>query len=344
MQTRTLITILLLSFLSPPLLAQDVLRILTWPGYADKDLISAFEARNHVVVEVTYVGTDDELRMKLADSSSKFDVIAANTSEIQLLTRQQLLLPLQLNRLSNRGRQLPRFRQLQDIPGLVTDGEAYGIPFTYSEMGLIYNRKLLATPPDSLNSLWDPRWKGQVLAYDGSNHSFSLARMALDKPPFAIPAAELPETIDKLVALRRNVLTFYSLPEESVSLFTQNKVALLYANYGRQQLKLLQDAGADVGYVIPREGALAWLDCWAISRTTKNRNLAEKWINYTLEPQFSESFTARHGLANTLVQAAVDTPAAYKLIWLEPVEDEQLRNELWLRIYDGDVPDSLVQP
>ena len=53
---------------------------------------------------------------------------------------------------------------------------------------------------------------------------------------------------------------------------------------------------------------------------------------------------SRHGLANTLVQAAVDTPAAYKLIWLEPVEDEQLRNELWQRIYEGDVPDSLVQP
>ena len=73
------------------------------------------------------------------------------------------------------------------------------------------------------------------------------------------------------------------MPEESVELFQHHAVALLFANYGRQQLKLLRDAGADVGYMIPQEGALAWLDCWAVTRGVKNRRLAESWINYMLE-------------------------------------------------------------
>ena len=342
MQPRTLIIILLLCLLSPPLLAQEVLRILTWPGYADKDLTSAFEARYDVAVEVTYVGTDDELEQELAAAGNRYDVIAANTSEIQLLTKLQLLQPLRLNKLTNRSRQLAQFRQLQDIPGLVTDGKVYGIPYTFSEMGLIYNRKLFSTPPDSVDSLWDPRFQGQVLAHDSSSHDFSLARLAMGKAPFAIPAAELPESIEKLVALRRNVLTFYQLPEESVTLFTQNKVALLYANFGRQQLKLLQDAGADVAYVIPREGALAWLDCWAISRTAGNRNLAEKWINYSLEPQVSQALTDRQGLANTLSPTAI-SHAGGKLIWLQPVENVRQRAELWQRILAGERPETLVR-
>jgi len=343
MQPRSLIPILLLALLSFPLQAQDVLRILTWPGYADKDLVRVFEERNNAIVEVTYVGTDEELREKLSEPGNRYDVIAANSSEIQQLSRQQLLQPLRLNKLTNRSRQLTQFRKLQDIPGLVTEGKAYGIPYTYAEMGLIYNRKLLSTPPDSLSSLWDPHLQGRVLAYDGSSHNFSLARMALNKPPFTIPPTELPEAINKLVALRRNVLTFYTLPEESVALFTQNKVALLYANYGRQQLKLLQDAGADVGYVIPREGALAWLDCWAISSTSLNRNLAEKWIDYSLEPQVSETFTARQGLDNTLMQSANGTQAVSQLVWLEPVENNQQRAELWQRIIEGELLDTLVQ-
>jgi putative spermidine/putrescine transport system substrate-binding protein len=341
MHSRALTIFLLLCLVSPPSLAQEVLRILTWPGYADKDLTSAFEARYDVAVEVTYVGTDDELQQKLSAAGSNYDVIAANTSEIQLLSQRQLLQPLRLNKLTNRSRQLAQFRQLQDIPGLVTDGKVYGIPYTFSEMGLIYNRKLFSTPPDSINSLWDPRFQGQVLAHDSSSHDFSLARLALGKAPFAIPAAELPEAVDKLVALRRNALAFYQLPEESVALFSENRVALLYANFGRQQLKLLQDAGADVDYVIPREGALAWLDCWAISNSTGNRNLAEKWINYSLEPEVSQALTDRQGLANTL--SPTDTaPIGGKLIWLQPVEDPRQRAELWQRILEGERPESLV--
>jgi putative spermidine/putrescine transport system substrate-binding protein len=96
------------------------------------------------------------------------------------------------------------------------------------------------------------------------------------------------------------VLTFYSLPEEAAELFRDHSVALLFANYGNQQLKQLRDAGADVGYVIPREGALAWLDCWAITRGAKNKRLAESWINFMLEASVSDALTRRQGLSNTI--------------------------------------------
>lgn len=343
MPTRFLV-LLLSSLFCLPLQAEEVLRLLTWSGYADSDLVRAFEQRYGVEVEVTFVGSDDELRHKLAeDAGSHYDVIAANTSEIRHFAEQNLLQPLRLNNLPNRSRQLRQFRELNEIPGLTRDGKAYGIPYTYAEMGLIYNRALLHSAPDSLNSLWDPALQGRVLAYDGSSHNFSLARMVLNQPPFAIPAQELPETLAKLVDLRRNVLTFYSLPEDSVSLYKQNEIALIYANYGRQQLKLLQDAGADVAYVIPREGALAWLDCWAISRGATSQELAERWINYTLEPQVSSALTERQGLANTLGPLDASS-ASSQLIWLETVENAELRNQLWQRILAGERPEDLVQP
>jgi putative spermidine/putrescine transport system substrate-binding protein len=342
--SRPLISILLLCLLSLPLQAKPLLRVLTWPGYADEDLVAAFAERYSADVEVTLVGNDDELRLKLSkDGGKHYDVIAANTSEINYFVQQQLLQPLRLENLPQRSGQLRQFRQLKDIPGLIHEEQAYGVPYTYGEMGLIYNRKMMSRPPTSISSLWDPQWQGQVLAYDGSSHSFSLARQALAKPPFSIPKEDIPATATKLIELRRNVLSFYSLPEESVSLFTQNPVALLYANYGRQQLKLLEDAGADVGYVIPLEGALAWLDCWAITRTTPNRDLAEQWINYSLEPHVSGALTKRHGLENTLRVLQTST-APLHLIWLEPVENAELRAKLWQSILAGERPENLVQP
>lgn len=104
-----------------------------------------------------------------------------------------------------------------------------------------------------------------MLIYNSGSHNFSLAAQVLARPsPFRLDAADWAQAVERLIALRRNILTVYAQPEESARLFI-DRAALLLANYGTQQLQLLRAAGADVGYIIPREGALAWLDCWVIT-------------------------------------------------------------------------------
>ena len=321
--------------------AATVLRVLAWPGYADPDLVAVFEKRHGVKVEVTTVASDDTLRAKLASPGGPgFDLVAANTAEIARLVAQKMLTPLPVSNIPNTARQLPRFRQLQSIAGITAGGEVYGMPFTYSEMGLVYDRQQFSTPPDSIAVLWDPRWQGKVLAFDGSSHGFSLAAMHRGLAPFRIETDRFNPLAKDLVALRRNVRSFYSLPEESVELFRKHKVAVMHANYGQQQLKQLRDAGLDVGYVVPKEGALAWLDCWAITRRSTQVALAAEWINYMLDPALSREFTRRQGLANTLEEPAALSGGAPMgaIVWLEPVEDETRRAQLWQRIVAGDRP------
>lgn len=324
-----------------PAQAATVLRVLAWPGYADADFVAVFEKRHGVRVEITTVASDDVLRAKLASpGGTGFDLVAANTAEIARLVDQKMLTPLPVSNIPNTARQLPRFRQLQSIAGITARGEVYAMPFTYSEMGLVYDRQQFSTPPDSVAVLWDPRWQGKVLAFDGSSHGFSLAAMHRGLAPFRIDPDRFSPLARDLVALRRNVRSFYSLPEESVELFRKHKVAVMHANYGQQQLKQLRDAGLDVGYVVPKEGALAWLDCWAITRRSTQVALAAEWINYMLDPALSREFTRRQGLANTLEEPPAlsgDVPMG-PIVWLEPVEDETRRAQLWQRIVAGDRP------
>lgn len=332
----------------PPSLANaqpQVLRLLTWPGYADPDLVAQFENRHGVTVEVTLVGNDDVLRSKLAENNGEnYDLIAANTAEIAHYIEQNLLQPLDPTRLSNTTRQLWRFRDYRRIPGIYHEGRVYAIPYTYSDMGLIYDRRQFTAPPQSITSLWDPALRGRVLAFNGSSHNFSLASQARGRDPFAIAADEFPALTDQLIALRRNVLTFYTLPEEAAALFQEHQVALLWANYGRQQLKQLRDAGADVGYVIPREGALAWLDCWAISRGARDMKLAEAWIDFSLEDAMSQALVERQGLSNTVQKPGDEEEDAGRLIWLRPVEDAKRRARLWQRILSGERPPLVEAP
>jgi Spermidine/putrescine-binding periplasmic protein len=98
---------------------------------------------------------------------------------------------------------------------------------------------------------------------------------------------------------------------------------------------LLRRAGADVGYVIPDEGALAWLDCWSMTRAAADPALALAWINYMLDPAVSGLLTQRQGLANTLT-APPENSANGHIVWIGPVENIQRREDLWNKIVSGD--------
>jgi putative spermidine/putrescine transport system substrate-binding protein len=321
-----------------PVKADDnVLRVLAWPGYADADVVKRFESRYKARVEVTLVDSDEALWAQMhAKGTPPFDVLAANTAEIQRYTEANLLAPLDLARLPNTRKQLPRFQALASISGITSGGKAYAIPFTYSSMGLIYDRKQVAVAPRSMRELWNPRYRGKVLDFNSAQHNFSFTALALGySHPFQLDAAQMRTIAHKLVDLRRNLLTYYTLPEEATAFFIQHKVALMFGNYGTQQVELLRRAGADVGYVIPDEGALAWLDCWSMTRAAADQPLALAWINYMLEPDVSALLTQRQGLANTLT-APVENSDNARIVWIGPVENTQRREDLWARIVSGD--------
>ncbi|WP_428421124.1 extracellular solute-binding protein [Methylibium sp.] len=325
--------------------AAQALRVLAWPGYADPDIVKTFEQRTRSRAEVTIVDSDVDLWQKISRNGAQdFDVFAVNTAELQRYIRQGLVVGIATPSMPHLARQLPRFRDLAAIPGLVHGGTAYAIPYTYAEMGLIYDRQQVGRAPDSIAALWDERYRGKVVAYNGGTHNFSLAAQLLGlKSPFRLDDESWPRAVDRLIALRRNAAGFYTQPDESVALFKRRHAALLFANYGTQQLQAIKAAGIDAGYAIPREGALAWLDCWAITRGARDPALATAWIDYLLESEPGQVLVTRQGLANT-TSASTDYQAGANLTWLEPVESEERRNLLWGRIMSGDRASKVLAP
>ncbi|QLG89042.1 extracellular solute-binding protein [Chitinibacter bivalviorum] len=325
--------LLIFGLSSPPLLAKEVLRVLSWPGYNEPEQVRQFEQRYDVKVEVSYVGADDELWLRGSRNQGRnFDVVAVNTAVLQRFIDHGLAVPIDIKQIPNAKNQLARFQQ---IPALTRDHNLYAMPYAYSEMGLIYNRQLVKTPPKSIAELWNPAYKNQVLAYDGSAHNFSVAALQLGyKNPFALSQQETVNAVSKLVELRRNVYKFYKTPEEVIEIYQSQPIALIYANYGSQQVNLLKKSGADIGYIIPKEGALAWLDCWAILPGAQNLKLAHAWINFTLSKEMSRQLVEQQGLSNT-TQASKTSNPTDKLIWLEPVENAEERASLWTRIVAG---------
>lgn len=349
MARRWLLLSVLLALACVQAAAAPMLRVLAWPGYAEPEVVRAFEASTGARVELTVIDTDESMWQKLnANGGTGFDVFAVNVAELQRYIRAQLVQPVDPTLIPAIRAQQPRFRERAAIPGLVhTAGgvaQSFAIPFTYSEMGLIYDKRQVSSPPDSIAALWDKRYRGKVLAYSGGTHNFSLAAQMLGAAsPFKIEPGMWPRAVDALIDLRRNALGFYNQPEESTELFRRHGAALMYANYGTQQLHLLKAQGVDAGYVVPREGALAWLDCWAITRHARDPALAHAWIDTLLGEQASRLLVQRQGLANTTSESDSSRPEV-RLLWLEPVEDAARRETLWARIRSGDRASRVLAP
>jgi putative spermidine/putrescine transport system substrate-binding protein len=320
---------------------KDELRVLTWPGYADTDIVEKFEKEFGTNVSVTYVSSDDDLWNKISiNNSADYDVFAVNTAELQRYLKKGLVASINPKHIPNIQTQLPRFRDVKQLETIFISDAQYAVPYTYSEMGIIYNKDKIAQPPISIKSLWDSRYEGRVLAFDASNHNFSIAAQALGfNNPFSMNSVQLVQAAKKLVDLRRNILTFYSDPDEALRIYRDSGAVLMYANYGAQQVRKMQAAGLNIGYVIPEEGAFAWLDCWVISRASKNTKVAHEWINYMLTKEVGQALTQRQGLMNTIEQP-VGQDSRDRIIWLEELLKPEERADLWMRIRAGDAPES----
>jgi len=306
------------------------LRILAWEGYADPDWVKEFEAQTGADVNVVFIGTDDEIWAKIKGSEGKdFDLFAVNTAQLQRYLDLGLVEPYDLSKVPNQKETLPRFQDLSKVTGVMRDGKVYAIPYAFDSIGLIYDTDKVKTPPDSWNALWDPQYAGKVLGYDNGEHNFTITALSMGiEDPYHLTDEQMQAAEDKLVDLKHNVLSFYTTADEALQLYQHNDVALIFANYGQQQVKTMQDAGAHIAYVNPEEGAPAWLDTWAMTTGVQDKDLAEAWVNFVLQKKIGQQLSERTGFGNTVVPFA-SAGQGDKLVWLEDVEDPTKRADLW---------------
>ena len=306
------------------------LRILAWEGYADPDWVKEFEAQTGADVSVVFIGTDDEIWAKIKGSEGKdFDLFAVNTAQLQRYIDAGLTTPYDLEKVPNQKETLPRFQDLTKVTGVMRDGKVHAIPYAFDSIGLIYDTDKVKEAPTSWNVLWDPQYAGKVLGYDNGEHNFTITALTMGlADPFRLTDDQLKQAEDKLIEMKRNVLSFYTTADEALQLYQHNDIAIIFANYGQQQVKTMEKAGAHIAYVNPSEGAPAWLDTWAMTSGVQDKDLAEAWVNFVLQKQIGQQLSDRTGFGNTVVPFASAKPTD-KLVWLKDVEDPTKRADLW---------------
>ena len=319
---------------SRPVGAAQAFRILTWEGYAEPDWVKPFEAAHNVKCSIAYVGSVDEMFAKMQGSKGQdYDVVAFDTSTFKRYIDSRLIQPIDPAKVPNLARLAPSFR---DVPAVVRGTTRYGAPFAWGSLPLIYDKKAFPNgAPDSWNVLWDPQYAHQMIALDDANNWIVLAALAMGiKDPYNLTDAQFAAVKAKLIAAKKLMLTYYAGYDDGVNIFAQGGVKLMFS-MGEPQVGSLQKKGIDAALVIPKEGAVGWLDCWTISAGARDVGLAHAWINAVLAPGVAGVLGDKDGYGNTVDEAEnrkIGLTYAAKLSFLQTPENFARRVALWNQV------------
>jgi spermidine/putrescine-binding protein len=305
------------------------LRVLSWEGYTDAPWVAAFERKARCKVELTYVYSVDEISAKMAASGgSDHDVLCIESSSYRRLVAQGLVKPLPVARLPTE--QL--LEVFQRVAGLSFEGRTFAVPYAWGSVPLIYAARAFRTPPTSWSVLWEPRFQSRVISEDDANNNIVTMALALGfADPFNLSGAQFARIKAQLLAVKRNLLTYFTGFDEGASIFAQGGLDLMAA-MAEPQLEMVRARGVEAGLVIPREGAIGWVDCWGVSAGVRDMDLAMAWIGHFTSPEVGRYLSRTRRYGNTCdapANLAIGLDYAERLTFLQAPESFARRASLW---------------
>jgi len=273
---------------SPAATGGTTIRILSWPGYEEKDVVGKFEQETGIKVEFkNYVGGEQMLQLVSQSPPGTYDSIVADAEYLPKLIALGVIDPLKPEDFAEFKNYVPAY---QNMPLFYDQGKMMAMATRYGFYGLAINTDIIK--PEQANS-WDlllsPDLKGKISMFDWylpNMGDFSLAVFPNRENPYDLTDAELQQVKDWMVKLKPSIsLISQNFQDVTNSFLTGGVIAAPIGDWLIQNL--VADGHENFTAVIPKEGAIRWSEGATIVSSGKNKDQAMQWINYmtTAEPQ-----------------------------------------------------------
>ena len=255
------------------------LNLYIWSNYASAEMLKEFEQRYNAKVRVDLYDSNEALLAKLQTGLVDYDLIVPSDYMVSILIKQNLLQPLDKDRLSNLVNLDSRFLSLPFDPE-----NKYSIPYTWGTTGIGYRKdKLNNAVIDSWSALWDEKYRDHISMLDDVRETFGVGLKRQGLSLNTTDANQLAET-SRLLKEQKPLVKVYDSATFAELLLSGD--AWLAHGYSGQLGKAMSE-NPNIGYAIPKEGATIWTDNICIPKNAPHADLATLFINFILEPQVS---------------------------------------------------------
>ncbi|MCS7030315.1 MAG: spermidine/putrescine ABC transporter substrate-binding protein [Gloeomargarita sp. SKYG116] len=283
----------------------QTLSVYNWATYIAPQVLTDFEKKFNVRIKYDTFDSPDTLYAKLKPGNPGYDVIFPSDYLVNRMIQEDMLVPLQLDKIPNRVHLGQRFQNPPYDPG-----NRYSMPYLWGTQGIGYNRKQTGKAIDSWQAMFDAQYR--VAWQEESRATLGAVLIALGLNPNTTKTEEINRARDWLIQHRGNIVAF--APDTGEELLNQGEVTLAFENSGDVFQVMAQNPA--IAYAIPKEGAILWVDAMAIPKGAPHVDLAHEFINYLLDPEVAAQI-ANYTRYATPNQTAIDR----KLIQAEDLQN-----------------------
>ena len=271
------------------------LRLLTWGGYAPKDVIEQFTKETGYTVEVTTSNNEEMISQLRATGGAGFDL--AQPSQDRIAGPQTEFRIYKAMDMSKLKAELFIPSMLKSTEKNTTvKGKVYGVPHIWGTDGLVINTK--TSKATDYADLCAPENAGKVSMRLKRPTLIAMA-FASGKDPFALYndpkayGALMDEMGKKLADCKANVKFYWDAKDQLLAGIRSGELttAMMWDTGGWE----LNKANPDVKFIAPKSGALGWVDTFAIPAKGKNDAAAYAWINFNMRPEVAAKVASAAG-------------------------------------------------
>ncbi|MBQ1194822.1 MAG: spermidine/putrescine ABC transporter substrate-binding protein [Clostridia bacterium] len=255
-----------------------------------------------VKVNYSTFSSNESLYAKLSSGSVSYDVVVPSDYMIERLIAEDLLAPLNYDNIPEIINILPEFWGDASVHSDHDPGNVYSVPYLYGMIGIIYNTTMVDADDPSLGSwklMWDERHAGNILQFNNSRDAFGSAQYFLGLDVNSDSEADWRKALEKLKE-QKPILQGYVMDEIYNKM--ENGSAGIAAYYAGDYLAMYEN-NSDLEFFYPEEGTNLYVDAMCIPKSSKNKELAERYINFMLmeEPAIANAEYTYYASPNRLV-------------------------------------------
>jgi spermidine/putrescine transport system substrate-binding protein len=319
--------------------AEQRLNLFIWSEYLPQEVAEEFEKRFGCKLVID-VYEDAESMLAKVQGGGGYDLVVPPDYLVAAMVKEQLLAPLRLTNISNIKNLDAKFRSPPFDPE-----NKYTVAYQWGTVGIYARRKAGEALEESWSLFFDPKKQpGPIVLIDSMRDLIGAALKYRGQSLNSTDRTQLKEVREVLVdAKTRSVGFASSVAGKNKVLDKSARAAIVYSGEAGRGM----EADKETYYFIPREGSQIWVDNLVVLAKAPHRDLAEKFINFVLEPEIGAKisnytqFTTPNAAAKKLIDPELlKNEAIYpseetlkKLAFLKDLgRDTKLYDQLWTSI------------
>lgn len=319
---------------------EKTINVLNYGENIAEGLIKEFEKEYNVKVNYKTFDEMESMYMEVTSGKTDWDAVLVADHMADRMIQEGLLQKINKEN-------IPNLKEMNesDMGQPYDPNNDYTVPYMNGTIGIVYNKDLVSETVDSWDILWNEKYKKQIFILDSMRDSIGATAKYLGYSLNTTDEKELKDIEAALLKQKELILTKGADNVMDIMRNGEAAVAMIWSGEGLN----LADEYDNLEYVIPKEGADYWLDSWAIPANAKEKETAEKFINFVsgkdnaykiaeeigyttpnklaMEEQAEE---VRNNKGAYMPKEVMDKCEVYEYL---PQEKLKLYEEVWMRVY-----------